>query len=95
MISELVDRNCLDAEVRRHEENQNVQLIKDIRDYGENDEGRNGCTRFVFGATLKFNLSEGQVPILTTKRMAWKTCLKELLWFISGSTDNNLSLIHI
>ena len=37
---------------------------------------------------MRFSLENGRVPILTSKKTAWKTCLKELLWFISGSTDN-------
>ena len=36
-----------------------------------------------------FSLENNVIPILTTKT-AWKTCLKELLWFISGKTDNNM-----
>ena len=30
------------------------------------------------------------MPILTTKKMAWKTCLRELLWFVNGKTSNNI-----
>ena len=37
---------------------------------------------------MRFPLSDGQIPLLTTKKLAWKSCLKELLWFISGDTDN-------
>ena len=39
---------------------------------------------------MRFSLANGQIPILTTKKTAWKTCLKELLWFIRGDTDNKL-----
>jgi thymidylate synthase len=39
---------------------------------------------------MRFDLTNGQIPILTTKKTAWKTCLKELLWFIRGETDNKL-----
>jgi thymidylate synthase len=42
----------------------------------------------VFGAAMHFSLDHGAIPILTTKRVAWKTCLKELLWFIRGDTNN-------
>ena len=35
-------------------------------------------------------LKDGTIPILTTKKTAWKTCLKELLWFIRGQTDNKI-----
>jgi thymidylate synthase len=38
----------------------------------------------------KYNLENNTLPLLTTKKLAWKTCLKELLWFISGSTDNGV-----
>ena len=38
---------------------------------------------------MRFDLREG-FPLLTTKRVAWKTVLRELLWFISGSTDNKV-----
>ena len=37
---------------------------------------------------MHFDLSDNKIPILTTKKVAWKTCLKELLWFIKGSTSN-------
>jgi len=50
--------------------------------------GRNGNTKCVFGAAMHFSLDKGYIPILTTKRVAWKTCLKELLWFIRGDTNN-------
>lgn len=39
---------------------------------------------------MRFSLKEGKIPILTTKKVAWKICLKELLWFIRGNTDNTL-----
>jgi thymidylate synthase len=39
---------------------------------------------------MRFDLTNGKIPILTTKKTAWKTCLKELLWFIRGETDNKL-----
>jgi len=72
------------------EEEQYIQLIKDIFENGEIDHGRNGKTFSVFGASLKFSLTENKIPLLTSKKLAWKTCLKELLWFISGSTDNSV-----
>ena len=39
---------------------------------------------------MHFSLNDRRVPFLTTKRLAWKACLKELLWFIRGETDNRL-----
>jgi thymidylate synthase len=73
-----------------HEELQYVNLIKKIIDQGTWEEGRNGKTKSIFGETMRFSLQGGKIPILTTKKTAWKTCLKELLWFIRGETDNKL-----
>lgn len=74
----------------RHDENQYLHLIEDILSEGTKEEGRNGTTFAVFGAAMHFSLNDRRVPFLTTKRLAWKTCLKELLWFIRGETDNRL-----
>jgi thymidylate synthase len=73
-----------------HEEYQYLNLIKQILDNGTWEEGRNGKTKSIFGASMRFSLKDGKIPILTTKKTAWKTCLKELLWFIRGDTDNKL-----
>ena len=54
------------------------------------EEGRNGKTKSIFGHSMRFSLKDGKIPILTTKKTAWKTCLKELLWFIRGETDNKI-----
>ena len=74
----------------RHEENQYLNLIEDILSDGTKEEGRNGTTLVAIGAAMHFSLNDRRVPFLTTKRLAWKTCLKELLWFIRGHTDNRL-----
>jgi thymidylate synthase len=44
-------------------------------------------TRALFGQMLRFDLSDGSVPLLTTKRVFWKTAVRELLWFLSGDTS--------
>ena len=71
-----------------HEEYQYLNLISDILDSGVSEQGRNGNTKSIFGASMIFSLSDNKIPILTTKRTAWKTCFKELLWFIRGDTSN-------
>ena len=71
-------------------EQQYLDLIQDIIDNGTLVEGRNGNTLTVFGRSMRFSLKDNKIPLLTSKKMAWKTCLKELLWFISGKTDNKL-----
>ena len=72
------------------EEMQYINLVRDILNKGHTEVGRNGTTISLFGASMRFSLKDGRIPILTTKRVAWKTCLKELLWFISGKTNNNI-----
>ncbi len=75
---------------KKHDENQYIALIDDIINHGDMVDGRNGKTLTVFGSSMHFSLENGEIPLLTTKKVAWKTCLKELLWFISGSTNNDL-----
>ena len=72
------------------EEEQYYQLIKDILYNGTLEQGRNGNTITIFGSSMHFSLQDNKIPLLTSKQLAWKTCLKELLWFISGSTDNSI-----
>ncbi len=76
--------------MENHEEQQYLNLIKQILENGTWEEGRNGKTKAIFGASMRFSLKDGKIPILTTKKTAWKTCLKELLWFIRGDMDNTL-----
>jgi len=73
-----------------HEEYQYLNLLSDILKEGTNEKGRNGITKCVYGAAMHFSLENGKIPILTTKKISWKTCLKELLWFVNGKTDNKL-----
>ena len=70
------------------EESAYIQLIRDIHTKGEDDNSRNGTVKCIFGANMRFSMTNNRIPILTSKRLAWKTCLKELLWFISGNTSN-------
>jgi len=72
------------------EEIQYLDLINTILKDNNIEEGRNGKVYVSFGNMMKFKLSDNILPFLTTKKLAWKSCLKELLWFISGSTDNEI-----
>ena len=71
-----------------HEEYQYLQLIGDIIDNGNKEQGRNGNTIVKFGVNMRFSLKDGTLPLLTTKKMAYRPCFEELFWFIRGSTDN-------
>jgi thymidylate synthase len=72
------------------EEYQYLNIIQKIIDTGSWEIGRNGRVKSIFGEMMRFSLADGKIPILTTKKTAWKTCLKELLWFVRGETDNAL-----
>lgn len=71
------------------DEDQYIALITKILEKGTIEMGRNGRTKTLFGETMRFSLTDNKIPILTTKKTAWKTCLKELLWFIRGDTNND------
>jgi len=73
-----------------HPERQYINLIEHIIKFGEKETGRNGNVITSTGVGMRFCLKNNTLPIFTSKKMAWKTCLKELLWFINGSTNNNI-----
>jgi len=71
----------------RHPEYQYLDLLATILERGNRrvDRTRVG-TLSVFGAMARFDLASS-VPILTTKRVYWKTAIKEMLWFLTGGTS--------
>jgi len=63
------------------------QLLQDIIDYGVDKQDRTGTgTKSIFGYTIRHNMQDG-FPLLTTKKMAWKSIVTELLWFLKGDTN--------
>ena len=63
------------------------ELLQDILDNGVTKSDRTGTgTISVFGRQIRHKMSEG-FPVLTTKKMAWKTMVTELLWFLRGDTN--------
>jgi len=62
-------------------------LLQSILDYGIEKSDRTGTgTKSIFGYTIRHRMSEG-FPLLTTKKMPWKTIVTELLWFLKGDTN--------
>ena len=73
---------------RNHWEWQYLDLMRRVWEQGDERVDRTGVgTRSVFGATIRFDLAGGAMPLLTTKRVYWKTATRELLWFLTGETN--------
>ena len=67
---------------------QYLDALQYILDNGEDVEDRTGVgTRTVFGYQMRFPLSYSEFPAVTTKKLAWKSVVSELLWFLEGSSD--------
>lgn len=72
----------------RHPEWQYLDLMRHIWTQGSERHDRTGVgTRSIFGAMLRFDLADGAMPLLTTKRVYWKTATREMLWFLTGDTN--------
>ena len=82
--------NIVDVSKPLHDENQYLKLVSDVLTEGVMEDGRNGKVLTVFGSAMHFSLKDNTIPLLTTKKLAWKTCLRELLWFIRGQTSNEI-----
>ena len=71
--------NSLDAQYQ--------ELLQAILDFGVEKKDRTGTgTKSIFGYTIRHKMSWG-FPLLTTEKMAWKTMVTELLWFLRGDTN--------
>lgn len=70
-----------------HPEYEYLNALKNILDNGNVRNDRTGVgTKSIFGLQMRFDLTKG-FPALTTKKLAWRSVVSELLWFIEGSGD--------
>lgn len=64
-----------------------LDLLRDVFENGTTKSDRTGTgTRSVFGRQLRFDLSQG-FPLITTKKVHWKSVAHELIWFLRGDTN--------
>lgn len=75
------------TEVAKRPEAAYLRLLEEVRQHGQERPDRTQTgTLSSFGHQMRFDIST-HVPLLTTKFTAWKSCLKELLWFLRGDTN--------
>ena len=75
--------------MKNHPEYAYLNALKQVLEEGQDRPDRTGVgTKSVFGLQMRFDLEEG-FPAVTTKKLAWRACVSELLWFIEGSGDEN------
>jgi dihydrofolate reductase / thymidylate synthase len=74
-----------------NEEQLYLDLVKEAITNGIYREDRTKIgTHSLFGRQMRFDLTDGKIPLLTTKKVFWKGIVKELLWILSGCTDTKV-----
>lgn len=70
----------------RHPEYQYLDILQDLLDHGDKRMDRTGVgTLALFGRHMRYDVSD-TFPVLTTRRIYWRTAIKEMLWMLSGDT---------
>ncbi len=71
-----------------HPEWHYLDLMRAIWETGNERTDRTAVgTRSLFGTVLRYDLAGGAMPLITTKRVYWKTATREMLWFLTGETN--------
>jgi thymidylate synthase len=71
---------------------QYIDLLKDILENGVEKNTRNGKVLSVFGRTIRYKFKDGKFPLLTTKKLHFKSIVTELIWFLRG--DTHIKFLH-
>ncbi|MEQ1406550.1 thymidylate synthase [Neorhizobium sp. Rsf11] len=72
----------------RHPESQYLDTLAYLLEKGDRRIDRTGVgTLSMFGVMMRFDLSDGSFPVYSTKKVFWKTAVKEMLWFLTGQTN--------
>jgi len=73
------------------EENQFIEIIIDIISYGVLREDRTGnSVKSIFSREIRFDLSNGRIPLITTQKMNLRHIFEELMWMLRGQTNNKI-----
>lgn len=79
-----------DHDYKHNFDHEYLKMCKNVLDNGEERKDRTGTgTYSIFGGQMRFDIRK-YIPVLTTKRVPWKSCIEELLWFLRGDTDSNI-----
>lgn len=71
----------------RHPEYQYLDILREILDHGDKRMDRTGVgTLALFGRHMRYDVSQ-TFPVLTTRKIYWRTAIKEMLWMLSGSSN--------
>jgi len=66
-----------------------LDQIRHLLDHGQRREDRTGTgTLSIFGMQGRYDIRDGVIPLLTTKKVFWKSIVEEVLWFIRGETSS-------
>jgi thymidylate synthase len=71
---------------------QYIDLLKDILENGVEKNTRNGKVLSVFGRTIRYKFKDGKFPLLTIKKLHFKSIVTELIWFLRG--DTHIKFLH-
>ena len=83
-----LDVTVIAEDFLRNPDDQYAELINDIRCNGSHKDDRTGTgSHSVFGAQMRFDLTDGKLPLLTTKKVHTRMIIHELLWMLSGDTN--------
>lgn len=84
------DNNIINIKPFYTKENEYLSLMRNILENGSSNDDRTGVgTLSIFGAMLKYDLSD-TFPLCTTKRMFFRAIFEELMFYLSGKTDNKI-----
>ena len=84
----MASTNIASVSFEAHPESQYLELMRHIWTQGSERVDRTGIgTRSIMGTVLRFDLADDAMPLITTKRVYWKTATRELLWFLTGETN--------